>query len=232
MNPFEENHSLPEDKINAEENTYLDSLHDAEIFFSRNIKKTSHWSVPWSDLMMTMFILFALLYVYQTSNKEVQASAGKPAINYREEIKPVRTEILSPRYELTEKQTVKIILPGDVLFDTAEAELKHGAIGSLMAVGQFIQGMDYSVTVAGHTDNIPITTDRFPSNWELSTARACVAAKFLIEEAGILPSQIQVIGYAENRPIETNETPEGRKANRRVEVIISKDQILDNLSPL
>jgi chemotaxis protein MotB len=250
LNPFEENQSLPEDSINAEGNAYLESLHNADIFFSRDIKKAFHWSVPWSDLMMTMFILFALLYVYQDSNKEVQASSVKPDIKYREEIKPVRREILTPRYELntetlrlddlkdlsdielTKEKAVKIILPSDVLFDTAEAELKSGAIGSLMAVGQFIQGTDYAVTVAGHTDNIPISTDRFPSNWELSTARACVAAKFLIDEGEILPSQIQVIGYAENRPIETNETAEGRSANRRVEVIISKEHISDNLSPL
>ena len=250
MYPFEENGSLPEDNIDVEVNTYLEPLHGAGIFFNRDTKKSSHWSVPWSDLMMTMFVLFALLYVYHTTNKEVQASSGEQRSYIHEEIQPVEKEKQSPRYrpsteilrmedlkdlasiELTEDKVVKIILPGDVLFDTGEAELKPGAISSLMSVGQLIEGTDYAVTVAGHTDNIPIHTDRFPSNWELSTARACVAAKFLIDETDIPPARIQVTGYAENRPIDSNEIPEGRSANRRVEIIISKEHISDNLVPL
>ena len=250
MPPFEKNHSLPKDSVENGLNTELEPLHGAGIFYSREFKKSSHWSVPWSDLMMTMFVLFAVLYVYHSSNKEVQASSGESSINFKEEVKYVEKEVLSPPHEistetlrledlkdiasveLTKDKAVKIILPCDVLFDTAEAELESDAIGSLIAVGQLIQGMDYAITVAGHTDNIPINTERFPSNWELSTARACVAAKFLIDEANIRPSQIQVIGYAENRPIETNETAAGRSANRRVEVIISKDHISDNLNHL
>jgi chemotaxis protein MotB len=238
---FEEKHSLQENNYIVTEEVYHDPLHVEDIFFRRDTKKTSHWSVPWSDLMMTMFVLFAVLYGYQAANKGVQISTGKPNVYFQEIIKPVQTENMSQdneaitetlriedlkdisSIELTKEKAIKVILPSDVLFDTAEAELKPGAVSSLMAVGQLIQGMGYAVTVAGHTDNIPIQTDRFPSNWELSTARACVAAKFLIDEADILPSQIQVIGYAENRPIETNETPEGRSANRRVEVIISKE---------
>jgi chemotaxis protein MotB len=201
--------------------------------------------------MMTMFVIFAVLYVYHTTNEEAQASSGEQQCSRtQEEIQPVKKRDLVRRYklgaqtlriedlkdissvELTKEKAVRIILPSDVLFDTGEAELKSGAIGSLMAVGKFIQGTDYAVTVAGHTDNIPIHTDRFPSNWELSTARACVAAKFLIDEINILSAQIQIIGYAENRPISTNETPEGRKANRRVEVIISKEHMWDNMNSL
>jgi chemotaxis protein MotB len=244
---FEKNESLNQNSL---EDSYLEPLHGAGIFFNREIKKSSHWSVPWSDLMMTMFVLFAVLYAYHSSNTEVQASSGKLSVNYREEIKPVKKEVLSPNYEistetlrledlkdistveLSKNTAVKIILPSDVLFDTGEAELKSDAIGSLMAVGQLIEGTDNAVTVAGHTDNIPIQTERFPSNWELSAARACVAAKFLIDETNIPPDRIQVIGYAENRPIASNETPAGRNVNRRVEVIISKEHISDNLNHL
>ncbi len=250
MFPFEQKNSSPENNTDSGVDIYLEPLHGTGIFYNRDTRKSSHWSVPWSDLMMTMFVLFALLYVYHSTNKEVQASSGEPGINYQVEIQAdltedmprdheVSTEILRiedlkdiASVEVAKEKAVKIILPSDVLFDTAEAELKKEAIGSLMAVGQLIQGTNYAVTVAGHTDNIPIQTDRFPSNWELSTARACVAAKFLIDEADIPPSQLQVTGYAENRPIETNETPEGRKANRRVEVIISKEHISDNLTTL
>jgi len=169
--------------------------------------------------MMTMFILFAALYVYNATSNDMQASSEKPHAYFKEAIKPGQPDIKTRHYEagtrtlrvedikdissikLSKEKTIKIILPSDVLFDEGEAELKSGAISSLMAVGQLIQGTDHTVTVAGHTDNIPIQTDRFPSNWELSTARACIAAKFLIDKTDIPPSQIQVIGYAENRPI-------------------------------
>lgn len=247
MHLFEDTHLLPENNNNVEEDAYLDPFHGAGIFLNNDVKKPSHWSVPWSDLMMTMFVLFAVLYGYQTANKGTPISSDSKPNVYFQEIKnreqaenisqndEVITETLRiedlkgiSSMELTKEKAVKIILPSDILFDTGEAGLKPGAITSLMAVGQLIQGMDYTVTVAGHTDNIPIQTDRFPSNWELSMARACVAAKFLIDETDISPSKVQVIGYAENRPIETNETPEGRSANRRVEVIISKD---NNSSP-
>jgi chemotaxis protein MotB len=216
------------------------------IFLRRGHNKTSDWSVPWSDLMMTMFVLFAVLYAYSALKKEVPEPLKKPEIIFKEVPKPVIKEDISQFYEksmetiraekleditsveLIKDKAVKIILPSDVFFDIGKAELKSEAVGSLRAVGELIKETNYTVTVAGHTDAIPINTEMFPSNWELSTARACVAAKFIIEQANIPPGQIQVIGYAEFRPVATNETPEGRTANRRVEVIISKDDISDS----
>ena len=248
---FEENISLSEGRIDNEINIGLAPLNGAGIFFNRDTKKSSHWSIPWSDLMMTMFILFCVLYTYKTPNiKEVQIPKIETKIEVHEQERFYPSEELYRFYEmsrktlnaeelqditsveLTDDKTVKIILPSDILFDTGEAALKSGALGSLKAVGGLIKDTKYAVTIAGHTDNIPIHTERFPSNWELSTSRACVAAKYLIDETNIPPDQIQVIGYAEYRPIESNDTPEGRHANRRVEVIISKEHISDNLSRL
>lgn len=251
MNFFYENPSQPDDDSVNEINIGPEPLSGAGIFLNRDEKKSSHWSIPWSDLMMTMFVLFCVLYAYHTSNiKDVQASPKEPEIKIQEKIIPLPNEDLSRLYEmtretfkakdfrdiasveLTKDMAVKIILPGDIFFDTAQAELKTDALDSLRAVGELVKERDFAITVAGYTDNIPIHTDRFPSNWELSTARACVAAKFLIEETDIPPERIQVMGYAENRPVASNETPEGRCANRRVEVIISKDQFSDNLRHL
>lgn len=251
MHFFEENFSFSENRAVNEINIGLEPLNGAGIFFNRDIKKSPHWSIPWSDLMMTMFVLFCVLYAFHTSSvKEVQVPSKELKIDVHEQKRIDQTEGLYRFYEmgrqtlraeelqditsieLIKEKAVKIILPSDILFDTGEAELKPGSIGSLKAVGRLIKDTKYAITVAGHTDIVPIHTDRFPSNWELSTARACVAAKFLIDETNIAPDQIQVIGYAEYRPIASNDTPEGRCANRRVEVIISKDHISDNLSPL
>lgn len=250
MNYFRENPSLPVETGINELSLDAEFSYGAGLFFNRDVKNTSHWSVPWADLMMTMFILFAVLYAYHAISEEKEVPSKRSEIDFHEEVKPAETGDLSRFYEtsmetirverlqditsveLIKEKAVKIILPSDVLFDVGEAELKSGAVGSLEAVGRLIKDTNYSVTVAGHTDEIPIHTDRFPSNWELSTARACVAAKFLIEKTNISPGQIQVIGYAEYRPIGSNETSAGRSANRRVEVIISKDNIPDTLISL
>ncbi|HHW18203.1 MAG TPA: OmpA family protein, partial [Firmicutes bacterium] len=84
---------------------------------------------------------------------------------------------------------------------------------------------DNPIRVEGHTDNWPISTDKFPSNWELSTARATNVVRFLIEEAGIQPERLQAAGYGEYHPIDSNDTPEGRQRNRRVDVILMRPSL-------
>ncbi len=227
-----ENLPASEEILNNELTEVLEPMNGAGIFLNQEIRKNSHWSVPWSDLMMTMFILFCVLYAYPSAgikaNKPVQDNDLSEF--YEKSMETFRAKNFRDitSVELTSDKAVKIILPSDILFDTGCAEIKTAASGSLVAVGELIRDKGYAVTVAGHTDNVPINTDRFPSNWELSAARACEAAKFLIGETEIPPDRIQVLGYAEYRPIASNDTPEGRRANRRVEVIISKDHILEN----
>jgi chemotaxis protein MotB len=177
-----------------------------------------------------------VLYIYPTTKLNEVKAAPKEDLSqlYKESRETFRAKNFKDiaSVELTDDKAVKIILPSDILFNIGQAEINTAASGSLVAVGELIKDKGYAVTVAGHTDNIPIKSDKFPSNWELSTARACGAANFLIDEMDIPPERIQVIGYAEYRPIASNETPEGRSANRRVEVIISKNhkkkQITDN----
>jgi chemotaxis protein MotB len=78
------------------------------------------------------------------------------------------------------------------------------------------------VNVVGHTDNLPIHSDQFPTNWELSTLRACQVARFLIEEMKLPSQRFFVTGHAYHQPIKSNETAGGRAANRRVEIIITR----------
>jgi len=79
-------------------------------------------------------------------------------------------------------------------------------------------GLD--MRVEGHSDNVPIHNATFASNWELSTARAMAVAMMLIDEAGFDPRRMSIAGYAEYHPVASNDTPEGRKANRRVDIVI------------
>ncbi len=233
LQPFEAN-------LNNEMKDDFSPINEADLFFTKETKKSSLWAVQWSDLMMTMFILFCVLYAYSSTRlNEVQAAPKQDLSRlYEESRETLKAKNFNDiaTVELTDDKAVKIILPSDILFDVGQAEIKTSASGSLAAVGELLKDKDYEITVAGHTDSIPIKSEKFPSNWELSTARACEAANFLIEKMDIPPDKIQVIGYAEYRPIAPNETPEGRSANRRVEVIISKNQnkkqIADNLNHL
>lgn len=107
-----------------------------------------------------------------------------------------------------------------VLFDVGSAEIRPDAQPVLVKIGEIIKSVPNLVRVEGHTDNWPISTERFPSNWELSTGRAASVVRFLIERCGVEPARLQAAGYGEYHPIDTNETPEGRQRNRRVDVLL------------
>lgn len=124
--------------------------------------------------------------------------------------------------QLQGKLTVNIL--DRVLFDSGEAELKPEGAEVLRKVADFLtQHPDLKVQVIGHTDNVPIkpsARNRYPSNWELSTARATAAVRYLSEQAGIDPRRLGAVGYGEFRPIADNSTPEGRAKNRRIAITI------------
>ena len=108
---------------------------------------------------------------------------------------------------------------GDMLFDSGRADIKTEALDVLAEIaGEFDKYPDYDVVIEGHTDNVPINTARFPSNWALSSGRAESVGRFFIEDCGIDPVRITAVGYGEYRPIDTNDTAEGKANNRRVEI--------------
>lgn len=124
--------------------------------------------------------------------------------------------------DLIPDNTMRIILTGDLLFDTGQAAITDDSRNKLEQLATAIQTTPYMINIVGHTDNVPMYSDRFASNWELSVARASTVARFLIEEMQMNPSQFVVSGYASFRPLVENSTAENRRMNRRVEIIISK----------
>ncbi|MFW6067785.1 MAG: OmpA family protein [Myxococcota bacterium] len=111
-------------------------------------------------------------------------------------------------------------LPEGVLFDSGRARLKSEGEATLAQVAPILAELgDRSFQIAGHTDNVPIRTPRFPSNWELSTARAVAVARFLIEQ-DMPPDRLSAAGYADTEPVTSNDTPEGRAQNRRIEIVL------------
>ncbi len=125
--------------------------------------------------------------------------------------------------ELVPDKTMRIVLTGDLLFPSGRAELTREAKKSLRKLIPIIHRTPYMINVIGHTDSMPMHSERFSSNWELSTARAGRVARFLIEQGHIPASHFVVTGYSYYRPVKPNTTAANRRANRRVEIIISKE---------
>lgn len=113
---------------------------------------------------------------------------------------------------------VVLQLDGDALFKIGDAELQEKAYRLLDEVVKVAEGQAGNLEVEGHTDNVPIRSSKYPSNWELSSARAGSAARYLTD-AGLATSRIKAVGYADTRPLESNETEEGRARNRRIEIL-------------
>ena len=112
-----------------------------------------------------------------------------------------------------------------LLFESGKAEIKAGVIPTLDMLSSKLQeciNEGYTLRFEGHTDNVPIRTAQFPSNFELSGARAAAVARFYIEEKGFDPTQISIEGMSEYHPLADNSTAEGRSQNRRVEIKIGK----------
>jgi chemotaxis protein MotB len=113
-----------------------------------------------------------------------------------------------------------IVLPTDVLFDSGRVEIKPAAREGLSRIAAVLKTLEKRhLQVAGHTDTVPISTPRFPSNWELSAGRALVVSNLLIE-AGVLPEVISAAAYGQFDPVGDNATPEGRAKNRRIEITL------------
>jgi chemotaxis protein MotB len=115
--------------------------------------------------------------------------------------------------------SVEVEIRTDILFPSGQSTLTPGAVGVLERVGDALEQFPNPLLVEGHTDNRPINTLQFPSNWELSAARAA-SVVHLFTQRGLDPSRLTVIGYGEHRPVGDNATREGRNANRRVLLVI------------
>lgn len=126
------------------------------------------------------------------------------------------------KVELVEEQ-ILIKLASQDSFESGYAEIKPSFLPTLKNVRDSIKGTPERITISGHTDNVPIRfSDRFQSNWDLSSARASAVAVFMREDQQIDGNRLRVYGFADTRPTTTNETRQGRAENRRIEIAIGQ----------
>ncbi len=183
----------------------------------------SHVQGLQSDLERTQRALAEL----QERERQAQARLA----TFRQMIDRFRAMIASGRLRVRIVRGRMVVeLPDNILFESGAAELKEAgeaALAEIVEVLKTIPGREFQV--AGHTDNVPISSRRFPSNWELSTSRAVAVTKFMIER-GLEGGRVSAAGHAETAPVASNDTPEGRAQNRRIEIILLPN--LDELPDL
>ncbi|MEE9204793.1 MAG: flagellar motor protein MotB, partial [Nitrospirales bacterium] len=118
-----------------------------------------------------------------------------------------------------------------VLFDSGRAQVKPDGLKVLKRVSDILKNVtDKQIRIEGHTDNVPIgpkIIERFPTNWELSTARATSVVRYLIEKGGVGRVTLSAAGYAYNKPVASNEALEGRAENRRIEIVLYPKDLSD-----
>jgi chemotaxis protein MotB len=117
-------------------------------------------------------------------------------------------------------QGARLSFEDQVLFDFGRAAINPTGFIFLDKIADVLKKFPYAVRVEGHTDNVPIQTSRFPSNWELSVARAVNVVKYFAEVSNIDPKRLSAVGYGESRPVVANDSPSNRAMNRRVEILL------------
>lgn len=203
-----------------------------------------HWSIPWSDLMMVMFVLFAALVTAQAmKQKELEiveqevkkqpdtVLPGQPSfeplmqINVFERSKQAVSEanLQNVDIALMSDQSVKVSVQGPMFFELGKAELRPEVKNFLDKLAVVIRQTPYQVNIVGHTDDYPINTDAYPSNWELSLIRASQVTRYLIQHGGIDPTRFTVMGKSKYEPAVPNKDDRARALNRRVEIIITRE---------
>lgn len=213
-----------------------------------------HWSVPWSDVMMIMFVLFAALLAAKMMQPDIEIryrTAPAPQIHDVEIEKPVDKPVLSrqPSFEplmqlnvfersrdavremqlhnvdiaLLDDQSVKVSVQGPMFFELGQADLQPEVREFLDRLARVIAQTPYEIHVIGHTDDYPINTALFPSNWELSLVRASRVARHLISASALDPARFVVMGRSQYAPAHPNADDATRALNRRVEIIITRE---------
>jgi chemotaxis protein MotB len=159
----------------------------------------------------------------QVAQKEAELQALHSTQD--EIVQGLKKEIADKQVQVEQiKDRLRVEMVDELLFDSGEATLKPGGIEVLKKVGAALKKVqDRPIEVQGHTDNVPIRgalAHHFATNWELSSARALNVARFLQEQAGVDPARLSAVAFSEYQPRASNDTEEGRRQNRRIEILL------------
>ncbi|MBN2601720.1 MAG: OmpA family protein [Candidatus Marinimicrobia bacterium] len=157
--------------------------------------------------------------------REKEESIKNMETTYDNLMSDLKNEIQNGQIQITQLQDkLSVNIVEKILFDTGKAEIKPEGKNVLSRVAMILKELQgQQIRIEGHTDNVPIGKElqkTYPSNWELSTARATNVVRFLVETHDLDPRAISATGYSEFHPVETNTTSEGKAKNRRIEIVV------------
>lgn len=188
------------------------------------------WLTIYSDLITNLFILFLALYALSFFGPDAIPDAiasMKSRLEYSKKAAPWYEDITQD-LKLVSDQNAPVIaredrlqmaLPDDILFDPGTGDLTVPSRLVLHSIALALKRVPYTILIEGHTDNIPLRPgSHFASNWELSLARAMSVMNYLVNDEGIAPERLGVAAFGEYQPRMPNDTPENRRANRRIEI--------------
>lgn len=205
------------------------------------------WLVSYADFITLLFAFFVVMYALSSINEgkyKVASESIKNALSNKTSIKPQLSHIKSiPIHKINTSplidklkpiiddknilisesaSTVEIEIKTETLFSQGKAELtEKSAINLITQIADVLKDIPNDIVIQGHTDNTPINSIIYPSNWELSSARASSVAKLMIQNK-VNPSQISIVGYAEFKPKVNNDSLENKAKNRRINLVIKK----------
>jgi chemotaxis protein MotB len=159
--------------------------------------------------------LEAMTAEQEKAMKELSTQADQLEQQLKEEIE--KGEIRLKRY----KTKTIINIDNSILFDSGRTTVKEGVKKSLSKIAEALNNFpENNIQIEGHTDDVPIHTPKFPSNWELSAARALSVLRFFADKTDVDPRKLSAVGYGEYHPLVPNDTPENKRLNRRVDIVI------------
>ncbi len=213
---FEGSFSIQDERAEGEHKSVLKGTWDR-----RSAEKL--WLVSYSDFMTIMMIFFLAMFGY-SHMVEVRREKARTPLPYPEFSKIVEElkEKLGDQVRVIDEMSkVTVELGDDVLFPSGSSVLNDRARTTLSDLASSIGRVDGDIIVEGHTDNIPVFSARYRSNWELSAARAFSVVDAL-SKAGIAPARLAAWGFGENRPVANNDDEENRLKNRRIDIVVLK----------
>jgi chemotaxis protein MotB len=195
---------------------------------------SAQWQTIYCSLMLLLCVFFVMLIAYSVIDADrfmhVKKITTVPSVVERSA--PDMNAAMQSLIQLTtdgtkneplsiEKTTdgFKAVIPNPVLFNSGDASLNDSITPVLDNIVTVVKRNPLTIQIEGHTDNIPINTAAFPSNWELSTMRAVNILRYFHTIGGIASDRLVAVGFAEYQPVSNNDTPEGRKTNRRIEIV-------------
>jgi chemotaxis protein MotB len=189
------------------------------------------WLLTLTDVFMLLMVCFVLLFGMSLHRQKETAMMPVPAVQAPAAVQAIpslESELLAilghDRQDVTvERRSTSIVLtfPERIIFDSGQAEVKHAVQPLLEKVAAVIANRpDLVVAIHGHTDDRPIHSRQYPSNWELSVDRATQVARALVQ-MGILPTKLSIKGFGEDHPLVANDSDDNRLRNRRVEIQFS-----------